>query len=139
VTSTSHPSRYGTGFTLGAHSGLGDFCHVGASGGVTIGRGVICGPFVSFHSQEHRYDRADVDIRLQGTTERGIVIGDNVWIGAKATLLDGTCIGAGSIIAAGAVVKGDFPPRSLVAGVPARRLRSTARGGESLSTEATQG
>ncbi len=52
-----------------------------------------------------------------------IRIGDNVWIGARATLLPGTEIGAGSVVAAGSVVKGTFPARSLIAGNPARVVR----------------
>ena len=114
----------GTGFFLGARSGLGDYCHVGASGGVILGDDVIAGPFVSFHSQEHVHDRTDIPIRNQGTTERGIRIGDDVWIGARATFLDGTEVGSSSIVAAGAVVKGSFPPGSIIGGVRRRLLRS---------------
>jgi acetyltransferase-like isoleucine patch superfamily enzyme len=123
VTCTSHASRYGVGFSLGSNSGLGDGTHVGASGGVSIGADVIGGPFVSFHSQEHSFDDGQVPIRLQGTTERGITVADNCWIGARATILDGTIIGPGSVVAAGAVVRGEFPGRSLIAGVPAKVLR----------------
>lgn len=123
VTCTSHSSRYGAGFTLGRGSGLGDGCHVGASGGIAIGADVIAGPFVSFHSQEHRFDDPTTPIRLQGTIERGIVVADDCWIGARVTVLDGTTLGAGCVVAAGAVVRGEFPPRSLIGGVPARVLR----------------
>jgi acetyltransferase-like isoleucine patch superfamily enzyme len=113
----------GQGFSIGARSGLGDFCHVGAAGGVTIGEDVIAGSYVSFHSQEHVYEDPTTPIRLQGTTEQGISIGDNCWLGARVTFLDGTRIGAGSIVAAGAVVKGEFPPRSIIAGIPAKVIR----------------
>ena len=123
VTVTSHVGRMGQGFTLGARSGLGDFCHVGASGGVAIGSDVICGSYVSFHAQEHVFDDPRRPIRDQGVTESGIEIGDGCWLGARVTVLDGTVIGPGSVVAAGAVVKGVFPPRSLIGGVPARVLR----------------
>lgn len=53
-----------------------------------------------------------------------IKIGDNVWIGIGATILSGVTIGEGSVVAAGAVVNKDVPPKSLVAGVPARVIRS---------------
>jgi acetyltransferase-like isoleucine patch superfamily enzyme len=53
-------------------------------------------------------------IRDQGVEEKGIVIGDDVWIGAKATILDGSNIGDQSIVAAGAVVIGIFPPGSVI-------------------------
>ena len=124
VTTTSHLSRLGVGFALGARSGLGDHCHVGASGGVRIGDDVIAGSYVSFHSQEHVYADPSTTIRSQGTTEVGIEIGNDCWIGAKATILDGTTIGSGSVIAAGAVVKGTFPAGSVLAGVPATVIRS---------------
>ena len=53
-----------------------------------------------------------------------IEIGDDVWIGANGTILKGARIGNGSLIAAGAVVpRGDYPPRSLIAGNPARVVR----------------
>ena len=123
VTCTSHVNRIGRGFELGENSGLGDFCHVGASGGVMIGRDVIMGSYVSFHSQEHVFSDPGIPIRLQGTTEQGIRVGDGCWLGARVTVLDGSDIGAGSIVAAGAVVRGAFPPRSLIAGVPARVIR----------------
>lgn len=53
-----------------------------------------------------------------------IEIGDHVWIGMRATVLKGVKIGAGSVIAAGAVVTKDIPPKSMVGGVPARIIRS---------------
>jgi acetyltransferase-like isoleucine patch superfamily enzyme len=129
VTTTSHVSRRGTGFRLGARSGLGDFCHVGASGGVTVGNDVIMGSYVSFHAQEHVHDRTDIPIVRQGTTEKGIVVGDGCWVGARVTFLDGSNVGAHSIVAAGAVVKGVFPPYSIIGGVPARLLRDRRVGG----------
>ena len=52
-----------------------------------------------------------------------IVIGDHVWIGAKATILKGVTIGDGAVIAAGSVVTRDVPAHSLCAGVPAKVIR----------------
>jgi acetyltransferase-like isoleucine patch superfamily enzyme len=52
-----------------------------------------------------------------------IVIGDNVWIGLNATILKGVTIGNGSVVAAGAVVTRDVPERTLVGGVPARKIK----------------
>lgn len=53
-----------------------------------------------------------------------VVIGDGVWIGARATILKGVTIGDGAVVAAGAVVTRDVPAHSLVAGVPARVVRA---------------
>lgn len=52
-----------------------------------------------------------------------VVIGDHVWLGARATVLKGVTIGDGVVVAAGAMVVRDVPPKSLVAGVPARVVR----------------
>ena len=92
-------------------------------GRVVIGNDVIIGPGVTIAAENHCYADPEKPIRLQGTSRKGIVIGDNCWIGANATILDGVVIGQNSIIAAGAVVCKDVEPNSLVGGVPARRLK----------------
>ena len=50
-------------------------------------------------------------------------IGDEVWVGARAIILKGVTVGSGAVIAAGAVVSRDVPPRALVAGIPSRVIR----------------
>lgn len=120
VSCTSHLSRFGEGFSIGSDSGLGDYCWVGAAGGVIVGDDVIMGQFVTFHSQEHKFSDPSRLIRQQGTTEEGITIGNDCWVGARVTFLDGSHLANGCVIAAGAVVRGKFPPFSVIAGVPAR-------------------
>jgi acetyltransferase-like isoleucine patch superfamily enzyme len=56
-----------------------------------------------------------------------VVIGNDVWIAAGATILKGVTIGDGSVVAAGALVTHDVPPRSLVAGVPAKVIREDVK------------
>lgn len=124
VTGTSHLGKKGYGFELGDGSAIGDFGHVGCSGGVLIGKDVIVGPYSTFHSQEHRTDRTDIPIRSQGTTESRIEIEDDVWLGARVTVLAGSVIRTGTVVAAGSVVKGKFPPNSVLAGTPARVVKS---------------
>jgi acetyltransferase-like isoleucine patch superfamily enzyme len=123
VSSTSHLSRYGEGFSIGRDSGIGEFGYVGAAGGVWIGDNVIMGQFVSFHSQEHEFEASDRPIRQQGLREEPITIGDDCWIGARVTFLAGAHVPEGCVVAAGSVVRGVFEPYSVIAGVPARVVR----------------
>lgn len=116
-------SYLGKGFKCGNNCGLGTDCFYGCAGGIEIGNDVIVGNYVSFHSENHNYHNANVPIRLQGTNHKGIVIGDDCWIGAKSTILDGAIIGKGCIVAAGAVVTGAFPDYSIIAGVPAKIIK----------------
>lgn len=117
-------SRMGTGCSIGDNSGIGGFSFIGCGGGVCIGSNVIMGQYVSFHSENHVIDRTDIPIRQQGVTRKGIVIEDDCWVGAKATFLDGAHVGQGCVIAAGSVVRGEIPPYSIAAGVPAKVIRS---------------
>ena len=64
-----------------------------------------------------------IPIRLQGTSHKGIIVGDNCWIGAKATILDGVRIGNGCVIAAGSVVTKSFPDNVIIAGNPAKIIK----------------
>lgn len=123
VTSTSQLSKRGVGLTVGDYSGIGDHAHIGCSGGVTIGSDVITGPYVTFHSQEHITDNLFTTIRSQGTREAEIVIEDDVWVGARVTFLAGARVRRGTIVAAGSVVRGEFPPYSVIGGVPAKVLK----------------
>lgn len=123
VSVTSHLSRMGEGFKMGHDSSFGEFSYIGASGGVEIGDDVIMGQYVTFHSQDHNCADLGRLIREQGTSEQGILIGHDCWIGARVTFLDGAVLGPHSIVAAGAVVKGTFPPYSIIGGVPAKQLK----------------
>ncbi len=116
-------THLGQGFRMGDNSNLGDFSFVGAAGGVSIGSNVLGGQGVRFHSENHVFERTDIPIKQQGVTNKGIVIGDDVWLGSGSTILDGVHVGSGSIIAAGSVVNKDVPPNALVGGVPAKILR----------------
>lgn len=124
VSCTSHFSKYGKGFSMGSNSAMGDYCQVGAAGGVTIGNDVIMGSYISFHSENHNFNTPNILIREQGTTSKGIVLGNNIWVGAKVTFLDGSQIGDHSVVAAGAVVNGVFPPNVIIGGVPAKIIKS---------------
>ncbi|QDV05116.1 2,3,4,5-tetrahydropyridine-2,6-dicarboxylate N-acetyltransferase [Planctomycetes bacterium Poly30] len=122
------PSSYygheaGEGLTIGAGSCVGALSWIGASGHVTIGVDVMLGPRVTILPENHVFERLDVPIKAQGVLRRRVVIEDDCWIGAGATILSGVRIGRGSIVAAGAVVARSVPPRTVVGGIPARVLK----------------
>lgn len=123
VTCTSHLSKYGKGLKIGENSAVGRFSEFGASGGIEIGDNVIMGSYISFHSENHNYEDTSRLIREQGVTSKGIKIGNNIWVGAKVTFLDGSQVGNNSVVAAGAVVKGIFPDNVIIGGVPAKILK----------------
>ncbi len=123
VTCTSHLSKYGEGLTIGNNSAFGRFTEFGAAGGIEIGNDVIAGSYISFHSENHNFSDSSKLIREQGVSSKGIKIGNNVWIGAKVTFLDGSIVGNNSVVAAGAVVNGVFPNNVIIGGVPAKILK----------------
>lgn len=124
IEATGVISNLGVGCSIGKNSGIGAFSFIGAAGGVWIGNDVIMGQRVSFHSENHCFERTDIPIRLQGTTRQGITLEDDCWVGANVVFLDGSHLGRGCVVAAGAVVRGTFPPYSVLGGVPARLIRS---------------
>jgi len=129
------PSGYyggeiGVGFEIGDNSNIGAYCYVGAAGGIRIGNNVMMGPRVSLLAEQHVIERVDIPMREQGTTRKGIVIEDDVWLGANCCVLDGVTVGRGAVVAAGAVVTKDVPPFAIVGGVPARIIRMRTEGQE---------
>ena len=98
-------------------------CYFQASGGIEIGNDVSIAHGVTLMTQNHSYDESGIPIKDQPVISKPIIIEDNVWIGAKATVLYGRKIGKNSVIAAGAVVTKDVPPNTVVAGIPARVIR----------------
>ena len=108
---------------IGDHVGIGDFAHIGGAGGVRIGDNTITGAYLSLHPENHNFSSPQMLIKEQGVTREGISIGADCWIGAKVTILDGTVVGNGCVIAAGAVVVGEFPDNVVIGGVPARILK----------------
>ena len=90
-------------------------------GGIDIGDDVIIGPNVQLISSGHPLDPAT---RRSEITTAPVRIGRGVWIAAGATVLQGVTVGDDAVVAAGAVVTRDVAPRTLVAGVPARALRT---------------
>lgn len=124
ISCTSHLSKYGKGLRIGDNCGIGEFSFLGCAGGITIGNDVIMGPYVSFHSENHNFSDYSKLIREQGVKSKGIILGNNIWVGAKVTFLDGCEVGDNSVVAAGSVVRDIFPPNVVIGGVPAKILKT---------------
>lgn len=106
---------------LGAHCTVNPYATI--SGRVSCGDGVRIASHASLVGFNHGFDDPDLPIYRQKHESRGIIIEDDVWIGANAVVVDGVTIGRGAVIAAGAVVSKDVPPMAVVGGVPAKVLR----------------
>jgi len=110
----------GLNITVGNNVFINQGCHFMDMGGISIGDDVMIGPKVNLVSAGHPTDPTQ---RRNGIVKKPIVIGNNVWIGAAATILPGVTIGDNAVIAAGAVVSRDVPASTVAAGVPARVLK----------------
>jgi acetyltransferase-like isoleucine patch superfamily enzyme len=105
---------------LGRNVGIGAYSQFNAAGGIEIGDDTLIAPGCTFWSVNHRYQDTEVPIRFQGYDARKIVVGRDCWIAARVIVLPGVHIGAGSVVAAGAVVNRSCEPGSILAGVPAK-------------------
>ncbi|MFT6239882.1 MAG: maltose O-acetyltransferase [Akkermansiaceae bacterium] len=112
----------GTSLEIGSRSQLGEQARIGPH--VKIGDDVLMGPEVVIMTTSHSFDDLETPIRLQPEPpQRGVVIGNDVWIGTRVTILPGVTIGNGAIIGACSVVTKDIPEMSVAAGNPARVIR----------------
>ena len=105
---------------------IGEYTLCAGHGGLTINDNVIIAGHCYITASEHIYD-SELATRFQGEICEGIVIGENCWIGANVTILDGTVLGKGSIIGAGAVVNKDTIENSINVGIPCRAVKLLGR------------
>ena len=90
---------------------------------VRIGKDGLLAAYCYVIGGGHEFQNVEQPVQEQSAVSHGVVLEDNVWLGAGTKVLDGVAIGADSVVGAGAVVTEDLPPRSVAAGVPARVLR----------------
>lgn len=130
-------------FTIGSFNDLGQGIDIEVTGNLTMGSRnffnrnvkIVCfdkieigsdcliADSVHMYDHDHRFNELGPLIREQGYVTKPIRIGNNVWIGAKATILKGVTIHDGAIIGANAVVTRDVPANMIVAGNPAVELK----------------
>jgi acetyltransferase-like isoleucine patch superfamily enzyme len=105
----------------------------GFAGGLVIGDGVRIATHAVLVPGNHLFDDLSRPFIEQGASSKGIVIGDNVWIGAGVKVLDGVTVGAGAVLGAGTVVTRDVPKDAVCVGIPARCIRVRGQSTSHLS------
>jgi acetyltransferase-like isoleucine patch superfamily enzyme len=122
----------GAGVEIRAGGGvirIGDNVYIGqgsvivAKEQVTIGMDTMVAEYVTIRDQDHDY-RGRRPVRSSGFLVAPVAIGEDVWIGAKASILKGAQLGSGCVVAAHAVVRSSVPSGAVVGGVPARVIRA---------------
>jgi acetyltransferase-like isoleucine patch superfamily enzyme len=111
---------YGLGASFGERVFINQGCYFLDYGGITVGDRVLIGPGVTLSTAGHP---VEVEDRFDYITHAPIVLEDDVWIGAAATITPGVTIGRGSVVGAGAVVARDVPPMCVVTGTSAIERR----------------
>lgn len=110
---------FGKNITIGKDVFINSGCHFQDQGGIQIGDGALIGHNVVLATINH-------DLNPEENRKNHyapITIGAHVWIGSNATILPGVTLGDWAVVAAGAVVTQDVPPRTVVGGVPAKVLK----------------
>ena len=114
---------YSPSLTIGDHCNIGEYNHITACNMITIGDGLLTGRYVYIGDNSHGGLTAEESFlppaQRKLISKGEIIIGNNVWIGDKVTILAGVHIGDNVIVAANAVVTKDIQSNSIVAGVPA--------------------
>lgn len=113
---------YGNVIQIGDNSSVNPHTFIQGGGPVLIGNDVRIAAYCSIVASNHIFSDPNTLIREQGLKKMGVTIGNDVWIGVGARILDGVVIGNGAVIGAGAVVTKSVEPFAIVVGVPARKI-----------------
>jgi acetyltransferase-like isoleucine patch superfamily enzyme len=109
---------------IGSNTTINEFTILQSNeGSIIIGDDVRIAPYVKIFAENHIFNNKDLPIHQQGLSSKGIVIGNNVWIGTGAIILDGIMIGDNVVIGAGSVVTKSFGNNQVIAGNPAKYIK----------------
>lgn len=109
--------------SIGRRCVIGRGSHIVGHWSIELGDDIQTGPYVYITDQNHGYADPEAPIGWQTPVEAAVRVGSGSWIGANAVLLPGTILGENTVVAAGAVVRGEHPARVVLAGVPAKVVR----------------
>lgn len=115
---------FGGSIEINDYSGINHYTVLYGHGGLTIGKYVRIAARCLFIPANHGTTCSELPMCTQPLTKKGITIGDDIWIGAHCVILDGVKIGSGAVVAAGSVVSKCVEPKTIVGGVPARKIRT---------------
>ncbi len=115
------PWRPGPSIIIGENTFIGNHCEFNISKSVKIGNDCLIASGCKFIDHNHGKDANELICRQQ-PEEQEIVIGNDVWLGVNVVVLNGITIGSGAVIAAGAIVNKDIPPKEIWGGVPAKKI-----------------
>lgn len=105
---------------IGTGTYIGPYACLAGPGHIHIGRNCLIASHAGVYANNHNFGDITRPINKQGVTCKGIQIEDDCWLGSGVKILDGVCVGRGSVVGAGAVVTRDIPPYSVAVGVPAQ-------------------
>ncbi|MCE4935519.1 acyltransferase [Aliivibrio fischeri] len=108
---------------IGSNTSIHDFCYLDAIGNIKIGNNVSIAHGSSLVSFEHGYKDVEQPIKYNKLKLSQITIDDDVWVGCSVKILSGCIIKKRTIIAAGAVVKGELDSCGIYGGIPAKRIK----------------
>jgi acetyltransferase-like isoleucine patch superfamily enzyme len=115
---------YGGDIEIGNDCSINPFRVLYGHGGLKVGNSVRIASHTVIVPGNHTFENLNIPIRCQPETRLGIIIEDDVWIGAGCKILDGVRIGRGCVIGAGSVVTSNLEEYSIAVGVPARVIRN---------------
>jgi len=130
----------GTGdVRIGENSTINSGCVIYTGNGVSIGRGCAIAANCTFASTNHAYSRRDIPMVEQGfmPSRGGIVVEDDVWVGANVVLLDGAVLRRGCVVGAGSVVRNELPAYSINIGNPTRIIGYRTQSGDDNRSAST--
>lgn len=116
-----------TGFdgsiTIKQNASINELTILDSQSRLEIGENTLISPFCYICDYDHRFEKTDKPIKDQGYKAKPVIIGPDVWIGARSIILKGVKIGKGAVIGAGSVVIKDIPPYSVAVGSPAKVVK----------------
>jgi acetyltransferase-like isoleucine patch superfamily enzyme len=116
--------------SLGTNVVIGAMSYLDGYGGISIGNDVAIAHGCTVVSSDHAIDEIGTTVKDSHAIADPVIIGDDVWLGARVIVLKGVTLGSHSVIGAGAVVASDILDWSVSIGVPAKHMRFREHGNE---------